>query len=317
MNKKSAEKNNSDFDDVFKTLKTKHPSLFIPLINKVFHRQYGMEETVTVLETDDSFLVVDENGTAKTRKRISDSLFGIRQELYQVECQSRPDGTMAVRMAEYTFLAGIRNAKLDGNCLIINMPRYMVVYVKGSEKIPEKTEIRYLFPDGQKVEYDSPNVIIPAYTMEEIFCDELYLFIPFYAVRYQEDIRRGTISAEQVEAELRKLLTGMEDAEKNGRLSAYDIVNLKAFTNKLIEHMYYDREEEKERLVKVMGGKVLVTEADLILERGERNGRKLGRKEAFSELNQAVTFLKEGGSVEELRKKNMPEDVIEFAAKII
>ena len=77
--------------------------------------------------------------------------------------------------------------------------------------------------------------------------------------------------------------------------------------------MYYDREEEKERLVKVMGGKVLVTEADLILERGERNGRKL----ALSELNQAVTFLKEGGSVEELRKKNMPEDVIEFAAKII
>ena len=78
------------------------PHLLIPLINEVFHEHYPANEQVIALQ--------NEHMDSATDKVISDSYIRIRNKYYHLECQSSPDGTMAVRMIEYEFLIALKHA---------------------------------------------------------------------------------------------------------------------------------------------------------------------------------------------------------------
>lgn len=79
---------------------------------------------------------------------------------------------------------------------------------------------------------------------------------------------------EFVEDELNYLLNGLQDAMLHGYIDAFDFNNIKAFTNLIIGH--FANGEKKERLVNIMGGKIITTEADLILKKGIEQGIEQG-----------------------------------------
>ena len=89
-------KSGTVYDDVFRTMIDKMPHLVIPLINEVFGKQYPDSEPVTALQNEHLEIMED--------KVITDSYLKIADKYYHVECQSSPDGTMAIRMIEYDFL---------------------------------------------------------------------------------------------------------------------------------------------------------------------------------------------------------------------
>ena len=92
---------------------------------------------------------------------------------------------------------------------------------------------------------------------------------------------------ELIENELAYLSKGLHEAMENGWLDAYDYTNIKAFTNTIIGHFTYGN--KKERLVTIMGGRIITTEADLILQKGIEQGIgqgiELGRIEKFIETS--------------------------------
>ena len=88
-------KNGTIYDDVFRTMTDKMPHLVIPLINEVFGKRYPDSEPVTALQNEHLEITED--------KVITDSYLRIADKYYHVECQSNPDGTMAIRMIEYRF----------------------------------------------------------------------------------------------------------------------------------------------------------------------------------------------------------------------
>ena len=106
------------------------------------------------------------DGSKEIEEQISDFLLKIGQEVYLLECQSYNDDSMAIRIAEYAFIAARQSAVWDIGHATIPMPRFSIIYIKRTDKTPKATTITFTFPDGQAVDYESENVILEHFTKE-------------------------------------------------------------------------------------------------------------------------------------------------------
>ncbi len=186
------QKKTHDYDNVFKTMKSKHKRLFVSVINDVFGRDYPLDVKVDVLPSE-GYLTENEtaDGSKEIEAQISDFLLKIGSEVYLLECQSYDDDFMAIRIAEYAFIAARQFAAWDIGKATIPMPRFTVIYVKRTEKTPKETAITFTFPDGQDVVYKSDNVIPEELTKEYIIEKRLFPYIPFYITRHEKAIVSG------------------------------------------------------------------------------------------------------------------------------
>lgn len=265
-------KNSNDYDSVFKTLKKRHQRLFISVINLAFGKHYPMNAKVELLPTDGQFIIPDDEGT-DFENRESDMLLVIQGDKYLVECQSYDDDTMAVRVAEYAFIAA--RDTVDDQCgrMIFKMPDYVVLYVKSGNDTPKYTRISFEFPNGKRVEYDSKNIFISDYSRERIIEKGLYVFIPFYVIRYYTVLSRGG-DVSSVEEDLEYFSKELERLTCEGLILSDENANIRDLTQVVIRHIT-DGNEYEERMVNIMGGQVLET----ITERSRREGREEGREE--------------------------------------
>ena len=301
-NTKTVQKNH-DYDDVFKSMKRNDTRLFIPVINEHFGRSYTENDELEVLVSEGDLTKLAD-GKADIHSRTSDFLIRIRDELYLIECQSYQDGSMAIRIAEYAFISAKQNAIWEKDRVILKMPNYCIVYVKNDNSTPEYTKITYEFPDGRLVEYDSKNILIANYSKEEILQKRLYTYVPYSILRYEKQLKENKIPIEFVKEELEYLLEGMKAAVARNELEVFDYYNIRAFTNTVIGHFLHG--EKKERLVNVMGGSIITTEADEILqhgieqgmERGMEQGRSVQREEDLKSL--VLTLKKLTNRLEEV-----------------
>ncbi len=281
------QKKTPDYDNVFKTMKIKHKRLFIPVINDIFGKNYPMDTKVEALPSE-GYLTESEtvDGSKEIEEQISDFLIKIENEMYLLECQSYDDGSMAIRIAQYAFIAARQFATWDIGHVTIPLPRFSVIYVKRTEKTPKTTEITFIFPDGQAVNYESPNVILEEFTKEYIVEKRLFPYIPFYIARYEKDIT----SEADIEAAVKDLeyfrdeMIRMHEAEE---LSDDELIDLKGFVNTIITHITNGNINEG-RLVNIMGGTVIETESERLRREGMYQGKaqlliEMGREEGLDD----------------------------------
>ena len=303
------QKKTPDYDNVFKTMKSKHKRLFISVINDIFGKEYPLDAKVEVLPSE-GYLTESEtaDGSKEIEEQISDFLMKIGSEVYLLECQSYDDGSMAIRIAEYAFIVARQFATWDIGHATIPMPRFSIIYVKRTEKTPKMTTITFTFPDGQEVNYESANVILEEFTKEYIVEKRLFPYIPFYIARYEKDIASEN-SIEDAVKDLEYFRNEMIRLYKAGELSENELIDLKGFVNTIITHITNGNKNE-ERLVNVMGGTVIETEserlrkegkAQMIVEIGQEEGLadatiliKLQDKIGLS-LEQATAYLEQYG----------------------
>lgn len=269
------QKNTPDYDNVFKTMKSKHKRLFISVINDIFGKEYPMDAEVEVLPSE-GYLTEDETayGISDIKEKISDFLMKIGNEVYLLECQSYDDGSMAVRIAEYAFIVARQSASWDIGHAVIPMPRFSVIYVKRTDRTPKTTRITFTFPDGQSVDYESANVILEEFTKEYIVEKRLFPYIPFYIARYEKEITSGG-SIEDAAGDLEYFRDEMLRLHKEGALSDDEIVDLMGFVNTIITHITNGNKNE-ERLVNIMGGTVIETESEKLIRLGMQQGIQQG-----------------------------------------
>jgi hypothetical protein len=117
----------------------------------------------------------------------------------------------------------------------------------------------------------------------------LYPFIPCYILRYEKEIKSGAASIDNVIMDLEYLKKGLKEALENGFISSYDEANIRAYMNTIIKHVTNGNKNE-ERLVNIVGGTVIVTEADKIY----RNGQIEKEKDII------LTMLKKGKTMDEI-----------------
>ena len=277
---------------MFKTMKSKHKRLFISVINDVFGKEYPLDTKVEVLPSE-GYLTESETAdrSKEIEEQISDFLIKIGSEVYLLECQSYDDGSMAIRIAEYAFIVARQFATWDIGHATIPMPRFSVIYVKRTERTPKTTKITFTFPDGQKVNYESPNVILEEFTKEYIVEKKLFPYIPFYIARYEKDmISEGSIENAVRDLEyFRNELIRLYEAEE---LTENELIDLKGFINTIITHITNGNQNE-ERLVSIMGGTVIETESERLIHQGISQGKaqlliELGQEEGLDD----ATLLK-------------------------
>ena len=282
------QKKTPDYDNVFKTMKSKHKRLFISVINDVFGKEYPLDTKVEVLPSE-GYLTESEtaDGSKEIEEQISDFLIKIGSEVYLLECQSYDDGSMAIRIAEYVFIVARQFATWDIGHATIPMPRFSVIYVKRTERTPKTTKITFTFPDGQEVNYESPNVILEEFTKEYIVEKKLFPYIPFYIARYEKDmISEGSIENAVRDLEyFRNELVRLYEAEE---LTDHELIDLKGFINTIITHITNGNKNE-ERLVNIMGGTVIETESERLISQGKAQLLiELGQEEGLDD----ATLLK-------------------------
>ncbi len=300
------QKKTPDYDNVFKTMKMKHKRLFVPVINDVFERNYPKNVKVDILPSE-GYLTETEttDGSKDIEEQISDFLIRIENEVYLLECQSYDDGSMAIRIAEYAFIVARQLASWDMGHATIPMPRFSIIYVKKTERTPKTTMITFTFPDGQKVDYKSENVILENFTKEKLVEKRLFPYIPFYIARYEKEVAsEGNI--ENVIEELIYFREEMIRLHQAGELSDDELIDLKGFVNTIITHITNGNKNE-ERLVNIMGGTVIETESDkikirTIIEMGQEVGledseilKKLQEKIIGLPLTRAKAYLEQYG----------------------
>ena len=262
------QKKTPDYDNVFKTMKSKHKRLFISVINDVFEKEYPLDTKVEILPSE-GYLTESEtaDGSKEIEEQISDFLIKIGSEVYVLECQSYDDGSMAIRIAEYAFIVARQFATWDIGHATIPMPRFSIIYVKRTERTPKTTKITFTFPDGQEVNYESTNVILEEFTKEYIIEKRLFPYIPFYIARYEKDmISEGSI--ENAVRDLKYFRDELICLYEAGELTENELIDLKGFINTIITHITNGNKNE-ERLVNIMGGTVIETESERLIRQGK------------------------------------------------
>ena len=252
--------------------------LFIPVINETFGKNYPLDKESELLPAEGDFSEKETStGEKKTEERIADFLLKIGNEVFLLECQSYDDDSMAIRIAEYAFITARNFSVWDIGKATIPMPHFAVIYLKETDRTPEKTEITFTFPDGQKVLYQADNVLLADITKEYIVEKRLFPYIPFYIARYETELA-GEAECSQAMEDLAYFRDEMAGLYESGELSARELLDLKGFVNTIITHIT-DGNKAEERLVKVMGGVVLETESERLLRVGREEGEVRGRKE--------------------------------------
>ena len=277
------QKRTPDYDNVFKTMKSKHKRLFISVINDIFKKDYPLDTEMEVLPSE-GYLTESEttDGSKEIEEQISDFILKINDGIYVLECQSYDDGSMAIRIAEYAFIVARQFAKWDIGHATIPIPRFSVIYVKKTDRTPKSTAITFTFPDGQEVTYETDNVLLEELSKEYIIKKKLFPYIPFYVARYEAELTsKGNIS--NVICDLEYFRNEMLRLHRKGELSDSEIIDIMGFVNTIITHITNGNENE-ERLVNIMGGTVIETESEKLIHQGISQGISQGKAQMLIEI---------------------------------
>jgi hypothetical protein len=126
------------------------------------------------------------------------------------------------------------------------------------------------FPDGQKVDYESDNVILEEFTKEYIVEKRLFPYIPFYIARYDKELTtEGNI--ENAIEDLEYFRNELIRLHNENELSDDELVDLMGFVNTIITHITNGNQSE-ERLVQIMGGTIIETESEKLMRKGAVEG---------------------------------------------
>ncbi len=291
------------FDDVFRTMAQKMPYLLIHLINEAFGTKYP---------GDAEFEALRNEHYEKRGKIITDSIIKICDHIYHIECQSQKDGMMALRMIEYDFAIALDHAGMENGNLEIDFPESCVLYIRNHHDMPKEHVVTVKFPNGQKVEYSTKVILIQDYTIDSIFEKKLYLFLPYYILRYEAFLKEN--SADKIKMD--NLLS--ECSEMNERLAKASVkdnpelyMSIMDLVQRIADYVVPEQNPNKERIGEVMGGKILELEHEIIekealqrgirqgIDEGRNEGRKEGRDEGRNEVRKqyAVSLFKRGETI--------------------
>lgn len=261
------------FDDVYRTLLDKCCQLIIPVINEVFGTDYSMDEEVLFLSNE--HYSVSEDGT--TIKRITDSCIKIRKRLYHLECESRSTSGIEIRMVEYDFHIALSHKYKEGEQYVLRFPESAVMYIRNNRNTPNELTVTLIMPNGTKVPYKIPTVKVQEYSKEDIFEKKLYFFIPFYILKFENQLQKINDSPELLDAfvdDYQDIYERLRKLEANNVIDYSYLCDLVDLTVKLM-NIVADNKSNIQKEVFPMGGEVLELSSDIWKAEGITKGQKM------------------------------------------
>ena len=247
------------YDDSFRTLLTDCKRLIVPLVNEMFGENWQETENVELYQNE-VFIT-----TGADEKRITDSNFTIgNSRRYHIECQSSVDGTMTVRIFEYSTQIAITTAESDVSKTVFTMPASGILYLRCNDSTPDSHEIVVNTPGGT-VSYKIPIVKIKDYSLDDMLSKKLFFLIPFYFFNYSlEKMEKDHALIEDMKNTYLKLWDQLESLVQQGKISEFEKSAIKAMCDKVAQSLTNKYDNVKEGVDSVMGGEILDYEAKRI-----------------------------------------------------
>ena len=296
-----AKKTTHIFDDVFRTMEEHTPELMIPLINEVFKTNYAENAVITRLGDKHHLL----------QKLVeTDSCLSIGGKLYHFECESKPDsGIIAIRMFQYDVTVALEEKKKENGVYIVEFPASCVIYLRHNKNTKNKELLLVRMPDGRELEYTVPVVKSQEYTKEDIFKKKLYVLLPYYILRYENQLAL----IEKEEDRRRRLLEEYEDIcgqmeDTLGKENPLGYSELHKLMTQVLEHILKKKQETRKGVQQIMGGHVLESWKEEMIRIGRAEGRAEGRTEALLEQQKKLeekvrAKLEKGKSVAQIAEE--------------
>ena len=283
------------FDDVFRTIAQKMPQLLIPLINEVFHTNYS---------EDTDFEQLRNEHYEKYGKIITDSIIRIGPHLYHIECQSKRDADMVIRMFEYDISIALEHTSKAEDIWEIEFPRSCVLYVRNHRHLPEYHTAIVKFADGQQVTYQVPIIHAQKYTVNALFEKQLLILLPYHILRYEHFLKSNKTNEKKVQLlledyqEINQRLTETAEQEKKSELYR-DMICL---IQQIADYVIPKENKIRKGIGEIMGGNIITLPSDYIKE-----GFIEGLKSTFSLIQKGKISLEDGAeesgmSIEEFKK---------------
>ncbi len=304
---------NTPFDDVFKTITVKCTELIIPLINEAFSEHYKMSDLVQNKQNEHLM----NTSSGETKKRLTDSNFVIVsnngvQVKYQVECQSKPDNTMMVRLFEYSSAIAQEDASVNENELRISYPRSAIVYLRHNSSTPENYRIVLDTPGGE-ISWNVPVIKSQLYSIDEIFEKKLYMLIPYYLLVYEKDladINKDKERLGQLKNEYISIINKLDEEVDKGNISGYQSDSVKKLSEEIINYFTTNYVNINREVTSVMGGKVLdlpiFRAHDQGVEEGEASGRRKHAIMTFQNCINRGMCREEAIAISGIEEKDIP-----------
>lgn len=298
----------SVFDSVFKTICQKMPELLIPVINEAFGTKYKENVKITQLRTEqhDAYGIRDK-----------DSLFEIEGHKYHIENQSTDDSNMAIRMIEYDFSVALEYLnKTDGE-KVLQFPKSCVIYIRKGDTKLRNQNVKVVFPDGNTQNYTYEVIEIQNYSKDEIFKKNLLMFLPYYLLRYEDNMptEEDSDSYRSMIADLKDLLRQLSIESKANKHNIYE--NITTLIDKIAGHIIKNNNIRK-RVNEEMKGIVYDLPSDKIKRakiKAEKRGKEIGKEleiiSLVSEklLSEEIGAQRLGITVDELRERINKEEL--------
>ena len=262
------------YDDAFRTMTNDCPDLLIPVINEIFGKKYPNDAKVIFGQNEHFINTLD----GDLEKRITDSSFKIVERAgkasgkYLIECQSKPDSTMVVRIFEYATQIALDENVIVGNRMTVEIPMAAVLFLRSNKNTPDKLEIEIITPGGT-VLFDIPSMKLVSYDIGDIFEKELYCLIPFFLFNREKifrDCEADDVKLGELLEDLLRLIHKLDEAMEEDHLSAYQrrvILDMAKLVSGALTEKY---RIVKEGVEKIMRGRVIETEASRIYREGAK-----------------------------------------------
>ena len=258
------------FDDVYRTMAQKLPTLFLPLINEMFGCDYPLSISSEQLRNEHF---------SRGKKRITDSLFRLADTTYHIECQSTEDGTMLLRMFEYDFQIALEAAQDTPD--EIRFPYAGVVYLRGAGGRKRPRPLKVTFPDEQSLSYQPRQLYVAKYSLKELFDKNLLLLLPYYMLRYEKQLKSiGSNAGKTVRflAEYQELAARLQQKlPPEEHAAAY--LSMTQLIKRISHYLLRDQSTLKEGVDHIMGGRIIPLYSERIEARGRAEGEARGRAE--------------------------------------
>ncbi len=268
--------NSHVFDSVFRTLAQKTPYLFVELINEAFGTEYTRKSKLEQLRNE----FYEKGG-----KVVTDSVYKIERHIYHLECQSKNDSKMVLRMVQYDFDIGLEQASKNNAMNRVELPKSCVLYLRSTRNTPNilMTEI---VQDGRTMVYESKVIKISDYTMDKMFQKKLVVFIPYYLLKYEKELLKDSIASETVRSlieDCKEIANKMRDDKNITEQEYTDIVD--AF-RKVSGHLLRKHRSTKEEVNRIMGGEIYETASEKLIKKGRRIGMEEAKGNAVESFAQ-------------------------------
>ena len=249
--------------------------MLIPLVNEIFCK--NIPERARIERSPNEYY--SRKKTKKNEdtliKRITDAMVRVDGGKYHFECESKNDGEILIRVAEYDSMIGINDADYRDHNVSVVLPETAVVFLRRHRNLPDYGTITYK-TQGDSISQKVLYYKICRCNLDYIENKHLYILLPFYLMRYEHALKHNTESKyDIIENEAGRVYDILTKAYKSKRISLKEYEDIVILCHDVINEVG-KTSQIKGRLVEKMGTEVLKTAEERGYDKGFDKGYDKG-----------------------------------------